>query len=497
MKKTRIKRKSVFYIVVLIAFAVGLFAYPDTSQSAGLTSAKDTLSNSRLSYDASIDSGGVSSGETTITIDTGSVDDNTNHLFPGDTICFANNGYDGCIGNTTYTVGSILSSTKFTITSALGDALGDNDHVVATQSATHTVVFTTASAITNGSVLLKVPARDTSANSNDGFADTGSDSSNTQGFDLNSTAASDIACSGGAPTWGAETVTSSGSSSSGEHELIFPFTGTLAASTTVTCTITNKLINPAPASDHTQGTADDLQITIETYDHATPGSGNLVDNTDVSVAPIEAVFVSATVDETLAFSIGAVGTGATACGANPDVASTFNTVPFGTLTLNSFKDIAHDLEVSTNSPNGYAVTAIATDQMGRNGNTCTGDAGAGNNCIPDTTCDGGSCDHTAANIDDWETATNNGFGFSLDSNDGTDAAWEWDSTSGNCDGAGSDFCAGQFADEENSQSAVTVMSNAGAVNSKNVYVCYRVSVGATQPAGYYYNTVRYTATPTF
>jgi hypothetical protein len=41
------------------------------------------------------------------------------------------------------------------------------------------------------------------------------------------------------------------------------------------------------------------------------------------------------------------------------------------------------------------------------------------------------------------------------------------------------------------------MSNVAAVNSKNIYVCYRITVGALQPAGYYYTTVRYTATPTF
>ena len=290
-------RKLVIATILFFAFAVGLFAYPDRSRSAALTSAKDTLSNSRLSYDASVAAAGVSSGATTITIDTGSVDDNTTHLFPGDVICFTNAAKSGCIGSTTYTVGSILSSTSFTITTALGDSLVDTDHVVATQSATHTIVFTTTSALSNGSVLIKIPAVTTTAASNDGFADSGSDASDTQGFDLNGTTASDIACTGGSPTWNAETVTSSVTSGSGEHELIFPFTGTLAASTTVTCTLTDTLINPAPASDHTQGTADDLQITIETYDHNTPSSGNLVDNADVVVAPIEAVYVSATVDE--------------------------------------------------------------------------------------------------------------------------------------------------------------------------------------------------------
>ena len=238
-------------------------------------------------------------------------------------------------------------------------------------------------------------------------------------------------------------------------------------------------------------------MTILEYDHNTPGSGNLIDTSDTTVAPIEAVLVSATVDETLSFTIGGVNSGTTACGASTSVNSTFSTVPFGTPGLNTFYTIAHDLQVSTNATSGYAVTTVASNQMGLNGAACAGDAGVANNCIPDTTCDGASCTHLAAAVDDWETNTNNGFGYSLDSTDGTDAAWEWDGTSGTCDGAGTDFCAAQFADAEGSQSPVSIMSNIGPVNSKNIYVCYRLSIGALQPAGYYYNKVKYTATPTF
>lgn len=496
MKRLLTQRKSILAIFFVLFFTMGLLVYPKIVKSGSLTAAKDTLETSRLSYDASIDTT-IASGETLITIDTGSVDDNTSHLFPGDVICFQNGAETGCKGNTTYTVGTIVSSTQFTITSGLTTGLVENDSVIATQSATHTITFTTASSVVDGSILVIIPASGTTAASNDGFADSGSDASGTQGFDLNSLTAAHVACTGGSPSWGAETITSSASSGSGEHEIIFPFTGTLASAVTVTCTIggARELINPAPASDHTQGTANDLQITIREYDNNTPSSGVLVDNVDVVVAPIEAVFVSATVDETLSFIISAVNSSTTACGASTDITTTYNAVPFGTLSLNAFKTLAHGLEVSTNASDGYAVTAIEEDQLGKDGVTCTGDAGVANDCIPDTLCDGGSCSHSSA--DDWETNTNNGFGYSLDSTDGTDAAFEWDATFEGCDGSGTDFCARQFADEENSQSPVTIMSNAGAVNSKNMYVCYRISVGALQPAGYYYTTVRYTATPTF
>ncbi len=482
-------------------FLTGLYVFfirPEFARSGALSTVKDTLSNSRLSYEAGV-SGSISSGATTITIDSSSnPDNNTSHLFPGDVICFANVAKTGCIGNTTYTVGTIISSTSFSITSALSSNLIATDVVVATQSATHTITFVTTSSVANGSVLIKIPAATTTAASNNGFADQGTDSTGSQGFDLNSLSASDVTCSGGSPTWGAETITSSVTSGSGEHEIICPFTGTLASGVTVTATLGNAVLrNPVPATDHTQGTANDLQVSILEYDNNTPGSGNLIDSSDTSVAPIEAVFVSASVDESLSFTISPVTSSTTACGASMDITSTFSSIPFGTVGLNAFTDIAHGLEVSTNATNGYAVTATATDQMGLNGGTCTGDAGVANDCIPDTIGDSPDQDATHSVSDDWEDATTNGFGYSLDSTDGTDAAFEWDGTSGSCDGSGTDFCARQFADLEAGESPVTVMSNNGAVNSKNIYVCYRISVGALQPAGYYYNKVKYTATPTF
>ena len=41
------------------------------------------------------------------------------------------------------------------------------------------------------------------------------------------------------------------------------------------------------------------------------------------------------------------------------------------------------------------------------------------------------------------------------------------------------------------------MSNAGPVSGSAAYVCYRIDITGTQPAGYYYNKIKYTAVPTF
>lgn len=41
------------------------------------------------------------------------------------------------------------------------------------------------------------------------------------------------------------------------------------------------------------------------------------------------------------------------------------------------------------------------------------------------------------------------------------------------------------------------MTAGGPVDASNVYVCYKIDIPGTQPAGYYYNTIKYTAIPKF
>ena len=63
------------------------------------------------------------------------------------------------------------------------------------------------------------------------------------------------------------------------------------------------------------------------------------------------------------------------------------------------------------------------------------------------------------------------------------------------------FNAKQFADieatESRSASTAHLMTSSAPVDSSSAYVCYRLDITATQPAGYYYNKVKYTAVPTF
>ena len=497
MMKKLLYRSVLFLFIFSQATIIYLYTVPKfTSKldTATLTSASATLSNSRLSFYGKVN-GAHTAGDTTIAIDTsGNADNDTDHLFPNDTVSVGPNG-----GMTVGAIITAVDGSNFVLTSGLTVGASDQDAIYSTQSGALTVTFTITDDIpANGYVRVLIP--DPASNGNDGAPDTNSAVS-TNGFDLNGMATTDIATTGGTGcTWSTETLTAG--SGSGHQYKVLTTTACTAGAITVTFDgATKDLINPAPiTSGHTQGTADIYTIDVDTYDGDPDSSGQLIDTIDIDIAPIEAVLVSATVDETLTFAIGAVNSGVTACNVVTDVTTTATSVPWGTFAATgTFYDAAQDLQVSTNADGGYSVTAVANDQIGKDGVTCA-NSGAEDetvNCIKDTACDGSTCTHVSTLTDDWETASNNGFGYSLDSNDGNDAKWEWDSTNGTCDGTGDDFCAAQFADAENTQAAQTVMTNTGPVDSKNVYVCYRISVSATQPAGYYFNKLKYTATATF
>jgi hypothetical protein len=507
--RNKSSRRLIIFVFIFIQASFLYLVKPKPTQMAALTSASTTLGNSRLSYKAGI-SGTESVGSTAIDIDaSGNPDNDTDHLFINDDICFSNTVEGGCIGSTAYNVQAVDDITDghlFNINPALANSLASTDIAIASQSGSMVIAFTTATSIpSTGDILVTIPAVDHATKPCDGMPDHAS-SVATNGFDLgnsNGTSAqrvgtADITVTGCTSGDWVTTETITCGTASTDHTIRIDrqnTTCTAGSAITITIDSTPGIINPAPiTSGHTQGTADTYTVNVTTRD----GSDVTLDTVDMKVAPIEAVQVSATVDETLSFIISGVASSTSACGQTTDVTTTSTQVPFGTLAaVNTFYEAANDLDVSTNADGGYAVTVSANDQLGRDGNTCTGDAGISSNCIPDTVCDGSSCTHLAAAVDDWETSTNNGFGYSLDSTAGTDATWEWDGTSGTCDGAGTDFCAAQFADEESSQTPVQIMSNANPVNSNNLYVCYRISVGGTQPAGTYYNRLRYTATAVF
>ena len=349
----------------------------------------------------------------------------------------------------------------------------------------HVVTFDTASAVADGYFKVLLPADSTTPA--DGNIDD-------EGFDFTSGSIDVSATDTGNYDFVTGVATASGgtgcTSPANYHCFEVHYSGAGGIGTSITMTIgntngTNTPIAPGEDSSHTEGSADSYTFYVQNYD----SGDNKVDETKGAIGLIEAVRVSATVEPTISFTIGGVGTGTTTCGDTPDIDTSTGTnsplaVPFGSLSLNTFKDASHQLTVSTNASGGYSVTAIEDDELGKDG--------AATPFIPDTPGDNTSASDTTE--DEWSTASTNGFGFSIANNDASSVPFEYDTATGTCTGT---FCARQFANNTAGDSPAEIMSATAVADNQDIYTCYRISVGATQEAGDYENIVTYTATATF
>lgn len=479
IKSKKILALSTF--VVAVAVAGG---WAQNSQSASLTSVSVTVSNPRPSFRGALETGNTVGTSQVIIDATGYPSTTTDQLQTDDVLLV---GTAGTMG--TYTITNVVSSTLVNITPVLAATDADaGDTVISTQSAEHTVRFTTANAIASGGFRILVPAHDTATDANDGLPD--------QGFFDFGTSAPTVTCPSditgydfvsGTATASAVTL---GGNDYHAYECLYSGNGAIGTvfdgTTNGAITISN-IINPAPASGHTTGTADTYRIVVQHLD----SSYTTVDSTTVAIGVIEAVRVTASVAPQITFSIAGVSSGATSCGVTTDVTTTATAVPLGELSIASFTDAAQTLTVSTNATNGYAVTALGSDQLGLDGVTCTGDSTA-SNCIPDSVGDNTAMSHTAA--DEWNTTAVKGFGYSIDNDDAASAVFEYSTVADNCTGT---YCSKQFADSEDSQVPQQIFSSSTVADSENVDVCYRAVISNTQAAGFYENYVTYTATATF
>ena len=484
------KRKKFFQSGFFIGFFLVLgFTFfllkPENLNSASLTVASATMSNSRLSFYGAVNIG-VSAGKTAVDIKTSGNygDKDTHHLFPKDTVSVG--------ANSGLTVASVVDDNTFMLSVGLSSSVSDAATVYVAQSGTLTVTFTTNYAIpAGGDVIVTIP--DPATDGDDGNPDT-ADSTTNNGFDFNTITTTNITC----PTGGSWSKTSATAGSGAGHTVVCTTSSEIAGSTALTVVIgdgVKGLINPAPVySGHIQGLADVYTVAIQSRDSA----DNEVDYVEVKVAPVEGVLVSATVDESITFQIQGVPSGTAACGQTIDVTTTAYSIPWGTLSIaDIFKEAAQQLTVTTNADGGYSVKIEENDQMGKNGGVCTGNGGEGINCIQDTTCSASGCDETDGY--GWTNAAiYRGLGYSLQNIDGTDASFVYNSNDPCTTSAGAGtFCAKQIADQASSEPKETIMTNGDPVNSKDIYVCYRIAISGTQPAGYYYNKVKYTATAIF
>lgn len=479
------KNFGVVFVVLILIILTGI---KQKSESASLTSVSATLSNSRLSFWGGLTTGN-SEGSSTVIINTtpGDFPSTTSAQLVTDDVLAIGNGS----GLSSYTVTAFTSASTMTVSPVLGTGDADSgDPVFSTQSGNLKVRFTTANAIANGRFRVLVPALSNDTNAADGLPDAGF-------FDFGASAPT-VTCpddiSGydfvaGTATASAITVNSVDYHS---YECAYSGNGAIGSAfdgTTNDYIEISNIINPAPKSAHTIGTADTYNVIV----HHINSSFSVADSTTINIGAIESVRVTATVAPQITFQIYGVNSGTSVCGQTTDVTTTPASVPFGELSITAFTDAAQALSVSTNATGGYSVTARANDQLGRNGGTCTGD-NTGSDCIRDSAGNNSTMAHDT--VDEWTSTSAKGFGYTLDdaNTSGLTAAFEWDSTAGTCDGT---YCAKQFADTEDSQTAQTLFSATDPADNHNLYVCYKAIISATTSAGDYENNIIYTATATF
>lgn len=485
MSLSKINQKTALLLFILALINIGFFVRPSTTESANLTQVKDTLQTSRLSFAGRVKSP-TAVGSSHVWLYTTATDEfysiSTVNLHAGDSLT---------IGSGTYTIVDIIDDDEFTVTPVLaaGDA-DDTDPVYFKSKAQHIITFETASAIANGYFTVLIPANTSTSTSNNGSPDD-------SGFDFNDTDyptdpditvtaanASGYTFVTGVATPSSEASCNSLYTTGSYHCFEVHYSGTGSVGTPITITIgatdgSNTPILPSPTNTHNIGTADSYTFQLRHYDD----SDSLIDQTNGQIALIEAVRVTATVDPTITFTIaGVTADSGTYCGVTRTAASVDSTaysVPFGSLSLNTFTDAVQNLTVSTNASYGYVVTAAEDDELGKDGATTP--------FIADTTCDSGPC--TISSEQDWATASNNGFGYSLQNVDAASISFEYNDSG--------TYLSRPFANLADTESPQTLFYSSTVADSENAYVCYRISVGATQAAGDYENIIIYRATASF
>ncbi len=150
-------------------------------------------------------------------------------------------------------------------------------------------------------------------------------------------------------------------------------------------------------------------------------------------------------------------------------------IDFGALSPTNPVSRTNILTIDNQSAGGYSVKAYQNHHLL---DPATGAV------IPDTTCDGGTCNETTSAA--WANTLTYGFGY-------------------RCDPVTTNYCASgfassgyykQFADKESNETEQTVMlGQAG--RDQQAEITYKVNISSSQPAGLYTNVITYIATPTY
>lgn len=265
-------------------------------------------------------------------------------------------------------------------------------------------------------------------------------------------------------------------------------TASVSPGTTVTIAIgstTPTLINPTKTA--TAGTADLWKIFIKTTD----GSNDL-DIGSTKIGTIESVFVQATVEPTLTFTIAGVANNTNintigACAGNittnSGIPSTATDVNLGILGNGYISRSAQQLTVSTNAATGYVITATSSGQLK---NPASGviilDANGGTSLTANDTP-----------APETMVAGTPAFGIHPCGGKSNINTNQWV--------VAGDISTAKFSNPWNTGTNTfynTIASySGGAVTSDATAVLYAATISSTTPAGIYYTTLTYVATATF
>lgn len=482
------KNKIIFTSTGLILFVLSFFLSSRPSQAGTISNIKDQLDSAQLSYFGRLDDNNTA-GNSIITVKTnvGDAPSNNNfNLFIGDTLAIAN----ATSGSTQYVVSDIAGTNSISLSTVIDNLnVFDGAYVVATRSAVHRISFSPPSNETSGKWQILLKATSISGeNPADGMPDQG-------GFDSLGLLSSDVTCPwGGTASVGTTVVLTSGISvgTTGPYHLItcaLPVGGTnpFGAGETGTVIIgdVNKLINPAPAVNHTIGEANASADTYSFFIRHTKSDDSIINGETAigKIALTESVLVTAVIDPTITFYVDAIGTsipGLTRCGttlSNGANNTTATSVNFGSISLGQFNTLAQRFTCSTNALSGYVVqifesTPLTTINIGST------------SFIPDTICDS-NCDVDTPG--QWDTdVSSSQFGYSLEDINGSPISFSHNNI----------FNSKPFGIGYNNARPIMSYASTPATEDR-AYICYRITASNFQEAGTYQNQINFIATATF
>ena len=233
---------------------------------------------------------------------------------------------------------------------------------------------------------------------------------------------------------------------------------------------TDKLPNPAAGS---------YTIDINESDFGDTG--------EVQVAIIAGVTTTATVSASLSVTVALVAAAQTVNGQTVDIESTATTIPFGTMVVNTWKALAHDITVSTNAGEGYTTSIRQIDGSGM-----TNILASSSNNIDGFRGAGGTATNAAPLA--WAAGTNpTGSGANVDT------GWYGYTTEDATLGTGT---ADRFTNPGNywapfDIAPYEVAYASGPVNAEVVRVGHMLEANALQPQGVYTGTIEYICTAVF